>query len=77
MKQAMGLSEFSSLSGYTRLYPNVVCATSKGSAQTRPDCAYTQSDQSRCLSLEYSMSVKLLTGSFGVSKLKKRLHRLA
>ena len=27
----------------------------------RPACAYAQSDQSLCLSLEYSMSVKLLT----------------
>ena len=27
----------------------------------RPACAYVQSDQSLCLSLEYSMSVKLLT----------------
>ena len=27
----------------------------------RPACAYAQSDQSPCLSLEYSMSVKLLT----------------
>ena len=27
----------------------------------RSDCAYAQSDQSLCLSLEYSMSVKLLT----------------
>ena len=27
----------------------------------RPACAYTQSDQSLCLTLEYSMSVKLLT----------------
>ena len=26
----------------------------------RPDCAYMQSDQSVCLTLEYSMSVKLL-----------------
>ena len=33
---------------------NVVCATSKGSA-------YAQSDQSLCLSLEYSANVKLLT----------------
>ena len=28
----------------------------------RSACAYAQSDQSLCLSLEYSMSVKLLTG---------------
>ena len=27
----------------------------------RPACEYAQSDQSLCLSLEYSMSVKLLT----------------
>ena len=27
----------------------------------RPACAYAQSDQSLCLSLEYSMIVKLLT----------------
>ena len=27
----------------------------------RSDCAYAQSDQSLCLSLEYSMTVKLLT----------------
>ena len=27
----------------------------------RPACAYAQSDQSPCLSLEYSMTVKLLT----------------
>ena len=32
---------------------NVICATSKA--------AYAQSDQSLCLSLEYSMTVKLLT----------------
>ena len=36
---------------------NMVCATSNGSDQT----AHTQSDQSLCSSLEYSMSVKLLT----------------
>ena len=35
----------------------MVCATSKGSDQP----AHTQSDQSLCLSLEYSMTVKLLT----------------
>ena len=35
---------------------NVVCATSKASDHP----AHTQSDQSLCLSLEYSMSVKLL-----------------
>ena len=27
----------------------------------RPTCAYTQSDQSLCLSLEYSLTLKLLT----------------
>ena len=27
----------------------------------RPDCSYAQSDQSLCLSLEYFISVKLLT----------------
>ena len=27
----------------------------------RPDCAHAQSDQSRCLSLEYSLSVQLPT----------------
>ena len=27
----------------------------------RPACAYAQSDQSLCLSLEYSMNIKLLT----------------
>ena len=36
---------------------NVVCATSKASDQP----AHTQSDQSLCKSLEYSMIVKLLT----------------
>ena len=30
-------------------------------ARLRPACAYTQSDQSLCKSLEYSMTVKLLT----------------
>ena len=39
----------------------------------RPACAYAQSDQSLCRSLEYSMSVKLLTG---VSNLKRSLQRL-
>ena len=39
---------------------NVVSATSKGS-WLRPACAYVQSDQSLCKSLEYSMSFKLLT----------------
>ena len=29
--------------------------------QLRPACAYAQSDQSLCQSLEYSMTVKLLT----------------
>ena len=36
---------------------NVECATSKASDQA---CAYAQSDQSLCWSLEYSMSFKLL-----------------
>ena len=36
---------------------NVVCATNKGSDQS----AHTGSDQSLCLSLEYSISVRLLT----------------
>ena len=38
----------------------------------RSACAYAQSDQSLCLSLEYSMSGKLLTEH----QLKRRLHRL-
>ena len=42
----------------------------------RSACAYAQSDQSLCLSLEYCMSVKLLNEPFGVSKLKRRLHML-
>ena len=37
---------------------NVVCSTSK---RLRPACAYAQTDQSLCSSLEYSMSVKLQT----------------
>ena len=41
----------------------------------RPAGAYAQSDQSLCLSLEHSMSVKLLTEQ-GASNLKKGLHRL-
>ena len=50
---------------------NVVCATSKASDQPAHTCnlirafasacAYAQSDQSLCLSIEYPMSVKLLT----------------
>ena len=36
----------------------MVFVTSKGSDQP---CAYVQTDQSICLSLEYSMTVKLLT----------------
>ena len=28
----------------------------------RPACAYAQSDQSHCESLEYSMNIKLMTG---------------
>ena len=43
----------------------------------RPACAYTQSDQSLCSSLEYSMSVKLLTEHhLDFLSLKGRLHRL-
>ena len=38
---------------------NVICATSKGSDQL---CAYAQSDQSICSSLEYSITVKLQKG---------------
>ena len=41
-----------------RFPKNVVFATSKGSDQP---CAYVQTDQSICLTLEYSMTVKLLT----------------
>ena len=37
---------------------NVVCATSKASEQP---CAYAQSNQSLCQSLEYSRNIKLLT----------------
>ena len=36
----------------------MVCATSKSSG---PACAFAQSDQSLCLSLEYVLTVKLLT----------------
>ena len=32
-----------------------------GQQKLRPACAYAQSDQSNCLSLEYSMTVELLT----------------
>ena len=45
----------------------MVCATSKASDQPAHThsliraCAYAQSDQSLCLSLEYSMTAKLLT----------------
>ena len=44
----------------------------------RSACAYAQSDQSLCKSLEYSMIVKLLTEHHLelVSKLKRRLQRL-
>ena len=50
---------------------NVVCATKQ---RLRPACACAQSDQSLCLSLDYSMSVKLLTEHLlGGSKLKRRL----
>ena len=44
----------------------MVCATSKVSDQP----PHTQSDQSLCLSLEYSMTVKLLTEHLGVTKRK-------
>ena len=38
---------------------------------------YAQSDQSICSSLDYTMTVKLLTENhFGVSKLKRRLYKL-
>ena len=40
---------------------NVLCATSKASSSA---CAYAQTDQSLCLSLEYSMNVKLLTEQY-------------
>ena len=42
----------------------------------RSACAYAQSNQSLCQSLEYSMIVKLLTEHFGVSKHNRRLQRL-
>ena len=56
---------------------NVVSATSKGS-WLRPACAYVQSDQSLCKSLEYSMSFKLLTEHHleFLNLLNRRLHRL-
>ena len=37
------------------------CMTFATMMYVRPACAYAQSDQSLCSSLEYSMSVKLLT----------------
>ena len=41
-------------------------------------CAYAQADQSLCKLLENSMTVKQADQtSFGISKLKRRLHRLA
>ena len=40
---------------------NVVCGTICDQQRLRPACAYAQSDQSRCLSLEYSMTLRLLT----------------
>ena len=46
------------------IFNNVVCATSKAS--------YAQSDQSLCLSLEYSMTVKLLTEHYLVFLSLKR-----
>ena len=44
----------------------------------RPACAYAQSDQSLCKSLECSMNVQLLAEqtAFGVSNLKRRQQRL-
>ena len=43
-----------------------------------PACAYAQSDQNLCKSFEYSLTVNILTETeFGVSKLKRRLHRRA
>ena len=39
-------------------------------------CAYAQSDQSLCYSLEYSMDGKLLNEQHLVSILKRRVHRL-
>ena len=49
------------------------CATDKASDQA----AHTGSLISLCKSLEYSMTFKLRTEHhFGVSKLKRRLHRL-
>ena len=44
----------------------------------RSACAYAQSDQSLSLSLEYSLTAKLLLDltSFGVSMLKRWLHGL-
>ena len=39
----------------------------------RPACTYAQSDQSLCLMLEYKATDRM---AFGVSKHKRRLHRL-
>ena len=42
-----------------------------------PACAYAQTDQSLCWSLEYSITNKAAyRTAVGVSKLKRRLHRL-
>ena len=50
-------SEISTYEPRHEISNNVVCATSKASDQP----AYAQSDQRLCQSLEYSMTVKLLT----------------
>ena len=48
------------IDSYNDLYNNVVqCMCDQ--QRLRSACAYAQSDQSFCLSLEYSISVKLLT----------------
>ena len=45
--------------------------------ELRSACKYAQSDKSLCKSLEYSMTVKLLTGQHYESlSLKRRLHGL-
>ena len=44
----------------TKLSRDMRCGMSD-QQRLRPACAYAQSDQSLCTSLEYSMSVKLLT----------------
>ena len=47
---------------------NVVCATSKGSDQPALISAFA--------SLEYFMNIATGRTSFGIAKLKRRLHRL-